>query len=176
VFFSSLPSHPDPFQRVQYHQLRAEATVTGVAVLLGTLITLLVRVYPELLAQLVEQFKELSDKLLGRALQPVAAPVKAVEGFKAVEKPVLTPEVKPEVKKPGKAEDFFGWPGKVISALVAAGAEALVKQKKRPVANVEGIALLELQRQEAAQRVAEARARVAQATAAAERVSSDASI
>jgi hypothetical protein len=155
---------------VQYHQLRAEATVTGVAVLLGTLITLLVRVYPELLAQLVEQFKQLSDKLLGRALQPVAAPVKAVE------KPVLTPEVKSEVKKPGKAEDFFGWPGKVISALVAAGAEALVTQKRAPVAKVEGIALLELQRKEAAQRVAEARARVAQATAAAERVSSDASI
>jgi hypothetical protein len=176
VFFSSLPSHPDPFQRVQYHQLRAEATVTGVAVLLGTLITLLVRVYPELLAQLVEQFKQLSDKLLGRALQPVAAPVKAVE------KPVLTPEpqqpepwVKPEGKKPGKAEDFFGWPGKVISALVAAGAEALTQQRA-PIAKVEGIALLELQRKEAAQRVAEARARVAQATAAAERVSSDASI
>jgi hypothetical protein len=191
--FSAAAVHPDPFQRPQFHQVRGlDATFAGVGILCTSFAVFLSR-NPELLSRMVTFYTQLVDPNARGAPSEQARQPLAV-GSVSRKKPVAAPVPVPVLR----SRNFWAWPGEVIAAAALAagetaftlskpGKKAAELENKRSADEVAAlmaeasqvsarlgleasrVALLQQQRQEAALRVAEARARVAEATVAADR-------
>ena len=178
--FSSAAVHPDPFQRPQFHEVRGlDATFAGVGILSTAFAVFLSR-NPELVARMMTWYTQLVD--------PSARPKPS--------QPALSRKPARPLRLPNR--NFWAWPGEVIAATALAAGEtaATLSKPGKKAAQLKSqqsademtalmaeasqvsarlgleasrVALLQQQRQEAAIRVAEARARVAEATVAAER-------